>query len=78
MGQRKIILDSVIYTTELGLLGLVRKARMVFRVFKKDGIHTFTLPLTFVVDDKVSENDMIDYAIAELREVIIQLRCAKP
>lgn len=77
MNQRKLTLESITYSTESGKFGLNRKARMVFRVTTKNDSHTYTLPLTCVVDDDVSEDEMIAYAKAELQEVIIQICSVK-
>lgn len=73
MIQRDLVLQSVEYSTELRPAGSVRKARMVFVVKTSGDIHTYSLPLTCIVDEDVSEDDMIAYAKAELHSVINQL-----
>ena len=73
MNRRDLIFESIEYSDVHLQTGVARRARIVFRVVTKDDIHTYTLPLTCMVDEGVSEEDMVAYAKAELKAVINQV-----
>lgn len=76
MNRRDLIFESIEYSDVHAHFGAARKARIVFRVVTRGDLHTYSLPLTCIVDDSVSEDDMIAYARSELQGVINQVGSA--